>query len=102
MIYLFTTFHEKDSAVKIGKSLLKERIIACYSLFPVESSYWWKGEILDERETFMVIKTRKENFGKIEKYFEKHSGYEIPELVELEPAQVNLPYLNWVKSETRP
>ena len=101
MIYLFSTLHKKDLAVKIGKGLLKERIIACYSIFPVESSYWWKGKILDEKETFMIIKTRKENFKKIEDYFKKHSGYEVPELVSVEPEKVNIPYLNWVMNETK-
>ena len=101
MIYIFTTIHKKDSASKIGKGLLRERIIACYSLFPVESSYWWKGEILEEKETFMIIKTRRENFKKIENYIKKHSGYEIPEVVSVEPKKVNLPYLNWVKKETK-
>ena len=101
MIYLFTTLHKKESALKIGKGLLKERIIACFSLCPVESSYWWKGKILDEKETFMILKTRKENFKKIENYIKKHSGYEIPEVVAVEPKQVNTPYLNWVREETR-
>lgn len=101
MIYIFTTLHKKDSALKIGKGLLKERLIACYSIFPVESSYWWRGRILDEKETFMIIKTRRENFKKIENYIKKHSGYEIPEVVSVEPKKVNLPYLNWVQEETR-
>ena len=102
MIYLFSTLHKKDLAIKIGKSLLKERIIACYNLFPVEASYWWKGKILDENETFMIIKTRKENFKKIEDYFKKHSGYEVPELVAVKPDQVSTPYLSWVLNETKP
>lgn len=101
MIYIFSTLHKKDLAIKIGKGLLKGRTIACYSLFPIESSYWWKGKILDEKETFMIIKTRKENFKKIEDYFKKHSDYEVPELVTVKPDQVNIPYLNWVMNETK-
>ncbi len=48
MLIIITTLHKKEAATEIGKGLLKERLIACYNLFPVESAYWWKGKILEE------------------------------------------------------
>lgn len=36
MILVLTTIHKKDAAVKIGQGLLKQRLIVCYNLFPVD------------------------------------------------------------------
>ena len=101
MILLFTTFHKKETALKIGKSLLKDRLIACYNLLPVESAYWWKGEIVGDKEILMILKTRKENFDQVESQIKKHSGYEIPEVLAVTPSQVNKSYLDWIHSETK-
>lgn len=101
MIVILTTLHKKTNAIKIGKGLLKERLIACYNLFPVESAYWWKGKILEENEILIILKTKKTNFGKVEKYIKENSGYEVPEIVAITPTKVNKPYLNWINSEVK-
>ncbi len=101
MILIFTTFRKKSGAVKIGKDLLKKRQVACYNLIPVESKYWWKGKIIDDSEILMILKTKNENFAKIESYIKKHSGYEIPEVVAIKPSSLNRSYLNWINKETK-
>ena len=102
MIFIFTTLNKKEIAVKIGKELLKQRIIACYNLLPTESAYRWKGKIVDENEVLMILKTRKENFEKVEKYLKVHSSYETPEVVAIKATKVSTSYLDWITSETKP
>ncbi len=101
MILIFTTFHKKKDAVKIGRGLLKTRLIACYNLFPVESAYWWKGKILDDSETLMILKTKPANFKKIEAYIKKHTDYEIPEVISIKSHSINNSYLAWLLKETK-
>ena len=101
MIFIFTTLHKKSDAVKIGKALLKQRLIACYNLLSIGSSYWWKGKILDDKETLMILKTKEANFAKIEDDIKKHSGYEVPEIVAIKSTRVSKDYLKWINSETR-
>lgn len=98
MILIFTTFHQKPDAVKIGKALLKSRLIACFNLFPVESAYWWKGKILDDKESLVILKTKESKFDKIESYIKKHSGYEVPEIVAIRAGKVNKAYLKWINA----
>lgn len=97
---VIATLHKKDMAVEIGKGLLKERLIACYNLAPIESAYWWKGKIEEGSETLVIMKTTEDKFSQIEAYFMEHSGYEVPELIALKPHQVNAPYEKWVEDET--
>ena len=85
MILIFTTLHKKDIASKIGHIPSKSRLIACFNLFPISSSYWWKGKILKEKETMMVLKTKEQHFKKNESYIKKHSDYQIPEVIAIKP-----------------
>ena len=101
MILIFTTFRKKSEAVKIGKDLLKKRLITCYNLVPVESAYLWKGKIVDDSETLMILKTKQVNFKMIESYINKHSSHEVPEVVAIKASKVNGPYLNWINKETK-
>lgn len=100
MYVIITTLHTKEKAKEIGKGLLEERLIACYNLFPIESSYWWKGKIIDEEETMVMMKTTDAHFEEIEAYIKKYSGYEVPEVLAFSPDKVNSSYLSWVNSET--
>ena len=101
MILIYSTFENKKEATKVGKELLKKRLIACYNLVPVESAYLWKGKIEEENEILMICKTKNENFEKVEKYLLEHSDYEIPEVVAVETSYVNKSYLNWINAETK-
>jgi periplasmic divalent cation tolerance protein len=99
MIVIVTTLHKKEMAQKIGRGLLEKRLIACYNLCPIESAYWWKGDILAEDEILVIMKTTEDKFVDIEQYFMKSSGYEVPELIALKPHQVNELYKKWVNKE---
>ena len=101
MILILTTIHKKQDAQKIGRGLLVSRLIACYNLMPIESSYWWKGKIVSENETLMVLKTKETNFTKIETYIKEHSGHEIPEVIAVTPKNVNKAYLDWINQEAK-
>lgn len=100
MIVIIATLHKKEMAHEIGQGLLKKRLIACYNLSPIESAYWWKGEILSENETLLIMKTTEGKFDEIEDYFMKNSGYEVPELIAMKPHRVNESYQDWVHEET--
>lgn len=100
MILIVTTLHKKADAVRIGKGLLGQKLIACYNLWSIESSYWWKGEILSEPETMMLLKTQESHFETISAYIKEQSGYEVPDIFSLKPGQSHPAFDNWVQDET--
>ena len=102
MITIITTLHKKEDAVKIGKGLLQEHLIACYNLWPVESAYWWKGKVLEENEVMMFMKSQNQNFEQIRSFIKEKSGYEVPEVIAFEPERVDKSFELWVDSETKP
>lgn len=99
MILVLTTTDKKTVAHKIGKALLKEKLVACVSILPMDSSYWWKGKIVNAKEFQVILKTKAENFKKIEKLIKKLHTYDLPEIISVNIEKTGKDYLTWIKNE---
>jgi periplasmic divalent cation tolerance protein len=61
---------------------LQAKLIACCNIIPsIRSMYWWKGEISDDNESLMIIKTVKNHCQKIIELVKNNHSYEVPEVV---------------------
>jgi len=97
-LIVFVTASNREEAVKIVRVLLEERLIACGNLVDgVSSFFWWKGEIEEETEVLVVMKSDDKRFKKLsERIVELHS-YDVPEILAV-PIVNGLPsYLDWLK-----
>lgn len=91
-----------EEAVNISKELVKNKLIACCNIIPgVVSVYEWEGEIQQENEFLMVIKTRKELFEDIKKHIQKLHSYEVPEIIEIPVTNGSESYISWLDKSTR-
>ena len=100
-ILLYSTMSDKDEAVKIGKILVEERLVACVNIFdPVQSFYWWDGSAQSGQEAVLIAKTRKVKCDAvIQRIVELHS-YECPAVVAMPIDAGHLPFLQWIEKET--
>ena len=95
-----TTFPDKESAKKTARLLVENRLAACVQMLPVESVYSWKGEVCEENEVMLLIKSKSDLYGKIEAAIRENHSYEVPEIVQI-PITGGLPeYLNWIEECT--
>jgi len=99
MVLAYITCKDKKEAVKISMHLLKKRLIACSNMFPINSLYWWKDKIVNDKEFVIIAKTTEKNFKILEKEVKKIHSYEIPAILRIK-ADANKDYLKWVKKET--
>ena len=99
-IFVYIANPTKREARKIAKFLLKKRLIACANIFPIESLYWWKRKIENEKEFVLIAKTTKENFEKVKKEVEKIHSYSIPCIVKI-PVSSDKKYFDWLKGEIK-
>ena len=99
-IVLITAGTEEEAA-RIGLTLVEERLAACANLVPrIRSIYRWKGQICDEQEFLIIVKTRTSLFQELEKRVRELHSYEVPEIISF-PVTRGLPqYLEWVQDET--
>lgn len=101
MIYIFWTCANREEAEKIISSLLKERYIACASIFPpVTSLFRWEGKVQREEEIKVLLKSKQEYFEKISSYIQAHCSYDVPEIASVKAEEVFEPYLSWLVQET--
>ncbi len=98
MIIIYTTHENEEKAKELCDVLLQERIIACYNLFPIESSYWWNGAITRSEEYIMILKTKDENWQKVKERIISLHSYKIPVIFKME-GEANEEYENWVNNE---
>lgn len=93
---IISTFPDKDTAKKTAKLLVEQRLAACVQMFPIESVYFWKGEICEDGEVMLIIKSKTALFDKIAAAIRGIHSYEVPEIVQV-PITDGLPeYLQWI------
>ncbi len=99
-IIVYITHADMKTAKKVVEALLRDKLIACANYFPIESTYWWKGEITNAKEIVSIVKTKKSNWAKVKKAVESIHPYETPCIMKLE-VESNKAYADWIHTETK-
>ena len=101
IIVINCTVPDKKVAKEITKILMKHKLAACVSMIEkVQSVFSWDGEICEEKEILMMIKTRRANYGKIKLVIEDLHPYTVPEIIALPIVDCSEDYLKWIVKET--
>ncbi len=102
-VFVVITTPDKEEAVKIVRSLLKERLIACANILgPVSSLFWWQGKINEENEFLVFMKSHKSLFKRISKRVTELHSYDVPEIILLPIIEGSPPYLDWLRDSLQP
>ena len=101
-IAILVTASSMDEAAKIGRTLVEEGFAACANIVEgVRSIYRWKGEVCDDQECLMVVKTTAPNFDAVEKRVRELHSYEVPEVIAIPIVKGSKPYLDWLEENSR-
>lgn len=98
-IIIYITHKDMADAKRVAEALLRDHLIACVNYFPIESAYWWKGEITSAGEIVSLVKTRPENWDKVHAAVEALHPYEVPCIMKLD-VSANQAYVDWIYEET--
>jgi periplasmic divalent cation tolerance protein len=100
-LVVLTTVASEEEAVRLVRSLLDRRLIACGTLTPgARSLYRWQGKTADEREVIIMLKTRSACLDGLKAAFGELHPYKVPELLALPVEAGNEKYLEWIAGET--
>lgn len=101
-VIAFSTIDSEKEAMKIARVLVEAHLAACVNIVPkVTSIYEWKGEVCEETELLLMIKTQQNRIEELKATLGEIHPYEVPEFVVL-PITDGLPdYLNWVFANTK-
>jgi len=86
-----------ENAKLIAHNLVKEKLAACVNLFNgMTSIYEWEGNIEEETEVTMLIKSKSEFLNLIEERIIELHPYDTPEIIELKVVSSNTKYFEWM------
>lgn len=101
-IQVFITVNDRSKAKKIAETLLEKRLAGCVQVNgPLSSLYRWEGNIVEDQEWLLIIKSSNELFPELEKEVKRIHPYEVPEILALPVSDGNEAYLKWLKKELK-
>jgi periplasmic divalent cation tolerance protein len=96
---LMTTVDSEDRARTLATQLLGKRLAACVQEVRIKSHYRWDGELRNEPEILLLVKTSAEAAPEAMLAIRDIHDYEVPEIVAV-PITEGLPaYLEWLARE---
>jgi len=98
---IYITTRTMDEARAIGKELVSKRLAACANIIDnMNSLYWWKGEIQEDREVILIAKTVESLVRELIDTVKSMHSYECPCIVSLPIIDGNPAFLAWIAQET--
>jgi len=90
----------REWAEECSRGLVEGGLAACVNrIGPVLSCFRWQGEIQQEEEWLLVVKTTGDRISQLETWLREHHPYQVFELVALPVSAGSGTYLDWVRSE---
>jgi periplasmic divalent cation tolerance protein len=102
-IVCLVTIDDPAKAANIARILVEKHLAACVNIIPeIQSIYSWKGQICDEKERLMIIKTRRTLFSELQAAIKELHPYEVPEIIAVDIEDGLPEYLQWINDSTVP
>lgn len=94
-----TTVDSLQAAQVLAREILAGRLAACVQIDPgLTSLYRWRGELCEEPEVRLVIKTLPGRESALQALFATHHPYELPQFTAV-PMKASDAYVQWVRAE---
>lgn len=94
---VLTTAGSEEQAQTIARELVRRRLAACVSIVgQICSVFMWKGEITEEGEKLLIIKTETNLFPRVREAIRELHSYEVPEILALPIRDGDPEYLAWL------
>jgi periplasmic divalent cation tolerance protein len=88
-------------AIDIARVLVKEGMAACVTRVAAATSvYQWEGQIREESEQLLLIKTTPGRYEALEMRLKALHPYEIPEIIAIPVVAGSSQYLAWLATAT--
>ena len=99
----FITAPDAETAARVARALVEERLAACVNLVPgIRSIYRWEGALEEDAEVLLVVKTRADRAADLASRVAQLHPYDLPEVVLLPVVGGSSAYLEWVRAEAAP
>lgn len=98
LIAVWTTVGTVDEARAIARALVERKLAACAQISAIESFYVWDGEVQNEPEFRVILKTTDARYPAVETAIRELHGYELPAIHAVAVEHAFAPYAAWVEA----
>ena len=103
LILVLTTVGSEEQGIHIAEALVERGHAACVNMIKrIRSIYRWKGEIWDDEEFLLLIKTREGLFEKVRETIRELHSYELPEVLCVPVSSADEKVQAWILDSTLP
>lgn len=101
-IIIYCTVPNKKEGKEIATALVSKKLAACVNMIDkMESVFSWDGEMCEEKELLLMIKTKKQLFTDVRLVIQSLHSYTVPEVIAIPITDADETYLKWIAHETR-
>lgn len=100
-ILIYTTLGSENDAQQLGRALIERGLAACVNILPgMTSIFHWDGELQQESEVAMIIKSRAELTQPLLAAAEELHPYDTPALLVLPVSDAAPGFARWIVART--
>jgi periplasmic divalent cation tolerance protein len=84
-----------DAAEEIARELVAERLAACVNRVDCRSTYRWEGEVHDDDEEILLVKTTESHYARLVERVEAIHPHDVPCIERFDETDVFPAFAQW-------
>jgi periplasmic divalent cation tolerance protein len=89
-----------DDAAGLARSVVEERLAACVNRFDCASTYRWEGEVVEESEVVLLMKTTEGRYDALVDHVVARHPHDVPCVERFDEQDVLAAFGAWVADST--
>lgn len=85
-----------DAASELASTLVEERLAACVNRFDCRSTYRWDGDVVEEPEVVLLVKTTADRYDAVQQRIAELHPYDVPCIERFDEETVLDSYAGWI------
>ncbi|WP_075832442.1 divalent-cation tolerance protein CutA [Deinococcus marmoris] len=92
-----------ERAHDMARTLVAEHLAGCVNILPgIQSVYRWQGDVAEDPESMLLIKTSGEKYPELEARIKSLHPYEVPEIIALQYDRALPEFQSWLRDALNP
>ncbi len=96
ILAVLTTIDSREKADAIARALVSRGLAACVQISSIDSVYFWEGDVQEDREFRLLIKTTGERYEEVEAAIRELHSYDLPAVMAFPMTHTYRPFADWV------